>query len=230
MEHDHIKSGDAHIRFRECPDCHQLPAITFDPPSQEFKISCCGYVVENAEFTVARGLWNDFIEEKISMEYKKEKEPNVAIAPCPKCGKVPSIRDISDTYDDQHMISCCGVSKVLDGCIATIESWNDYCAEHQLKTPAERSQVKISEVVENLRKILIAKNKNYGNSVFQTPALLPDLPAEKAIFVRMSDKVARLASLASGEKDRVGESIEDTLLDLAGYCVLAIIAMEEDSK
>lgn len=161
------------------------------------------------------------------MEVKKEKTPNVIIAPCPKCGKVPAIHDISDTGDDQHMISCCGVSKVLDGCLATIESWNDYCAEHQPKTPAERSQDKISEVVETLRKILISKNQNYGNSAFRPPVLLPDLPAEKAIFVRMSDKVARLAQLTSGEKDRVGESIEDTLYDLAGYCVLAIIAMRE---
>ena len=230
MEHDHIKSGDAHIRFRECPDCHQLPAITFDPPSQEFKISCCGYVVENAELTVARGLWNDFIEEKISMEYKKEKDPNVAIAPCPKCGKIPAIHYVSDTCDDEHVISCCGVSKCLDGYLATVESWNDYSAEHQLKAPAEHSQDNISAVVENLREMLIAKNQNYGNSAFQSPVLLPDLPAEKAIFVRMSDKVARLAQLTSGEKDRVGESIEDTLLDLSGYCILAIIAMKEDSK
>ena len=65
MEHDHIKSGDAHIRFRECPDCHQLPAITFNPSSREFEISCCGYVVENAELTVARGLWNDFVAEEV---------------------------------------------------------------------------------------------------------------------------------------------------------------------
>lgn len=161
------------------------------------------------------------------MEDKKEKEPNAIIAPCPKCGKIPAIHDISDTYDDEHMISCCGVSKVLDGYHATIEAWNKYCTTEQLKTHAERAQDKISATVEHLREMLLAKNKNYGNSAFQAPALLPDLPAEKAIFVRMSDKVARLAQLTSGEKDRVGESVEDTLYDLAGYCILAIIAMRK---
>ena len=160
----------------------------------------------------------------------EEKTPNVIIAPCPRCGKVPAIHDISDTYDDEHIISCCGVSKGLDGYLATIEAWNDYCTLEQLKTPAERSQDKISEVVERLREMLISKNQNYGNSAFTPPVLCPKMGPVQALLVRMSDKVARLAQLTSGEKDRVGESIEDTLYDLAGYCILAIIAMKEDSK
>ncbi len=41
-----------------------------------------------------------------------------------------------------------------------------------------------------------------------------------AILVRMSDKVARIAALNAGETDRVGESLADTVRDLAGYCVL----------
>ena len=36
----------------------------------------------------------------------------------------------------------------------------------------------------------------------------------------MSDKVARIAALNAGETDRVGESLADTVRDLAGYCVL----------
>lgn len=231
MKDYRIKSGFAHIRFRafSCPECHQPPAVTFDQSSHEFKISCCGYSLEGEEAPVVLELWNDFVKEKIAeMEDKKEKEANAIIAPCPRCGEIPEIIDISRISCNEYMISCCGVSKYRDESYATIKAWNDYSAEHQLKTTAERSQDKISEVVEHLRKILIAKNQNYGNSAFRSPALLPDLPAEKAIFVRMSDKVARLASLASGEKDRVGESMKDTLLDLAGYCVLAVIAMEKE--
>ncbi len=161
------------------------------------------------------------------MEDKKEKEANGIISQCPICGKVPSIHDISDTYDDEFIITCCGVSQCLDGYHATIDAWNRYSAEHQLKTPAERSQDNISEVVERLREMLISKNQNYGNSAFTPPVLCPKMDPEQALLVRMSDKVARLASLASGEKDRVGESMEDTLYDLAGYCILAIIAMRK---
>lgn len=232
MEDYRIKSWISHIRFRAwaCPDCRQPPAVEFDTSSQKFKISCCGYSLEGEEAAVVLELWNDFVKEKAEMEDEKEKTPNTVIAPCPKCGKIPAIHDVSDFDDDEYMISCCGVSQCLDGYHATIEAWNKYCTREQPKTPAEHSQDKISAVVEHLREMLISKNRNYGNSAFRPPALLPDLPAEKAIFVRMSDKVSRLASLASGEKDMVGESMQDTLLDLAGYCVLAIIAMEEDSK
>lgn len=165
--------------------------------------------------------------------------------PCPDCHQPPAVT--FDQSSQEFQISCCGYSLEGEEAAVVLELWNDfgkekhvemedkkekepndYSAEHQLKTPAEHSQDKISDVVENLRKMLIAKNQNYGNSAFRPPVLLPDLPAEKAIFVRMSDKVARLAQLTSGEKDRVGESIEDTLYDLAGYCVLAVIAMEKE--
>lgn len=228
MEDYHFKCGPLRIRYRAlaCPDCHQPPAVTFDPSRQEFKISCCGYSLENENLAVVFESWNDFVQEKI--EEMEEKTPSVNIAPCPKCGEIPEIHDVSDLYDDEYLISCCGVSKCLDGYLATIEAWNDYSAENQLKTPAERSQDKISEVIENLREMLISKNQNYGNSAFTPPVLCPKMDPEKALLVRMSDKVARLASLASGEKDRVGESMEDTLYDLAGYCILAIIAMRKE--
>lgn len=232
MGHCRIKSRFSYIRFRAfpCPDCGNPPAVEFDQSSQGYKISCCGYSVEAEEAAIVLELWNDFVKEKVGMEDKKEKEPNAVIAPCPKCGQLPAIRyafDVADLDNAEYVISCCGKSIVLDGYDAAVDAWNEYNLTYQIKTPAEHSQDKISDVVEHLRKILIAKNQNYGNSAFQSPVLLPDLPAEKAIFVRMSDKVARLAQLTSGEKDRVGESIEDTLYDLAGYCVLAIIAMRK---
>lgn len=44
----------------------------------------------------------------------------------------------------------------------------------------------------------------------------------------MSDKVSRLRSLLTKEHDKVGESLRDTLMDLAGYSVL--LAIELDRK
>lgn len=233
MEDYRIISGFSNIRARAfaCPECHQPPAVTFDQSSMEFKISCCGYSVEAEEAAVVLELWDDFVKEQIvEMEDKKEKMSNAIIAPCPRCGKIPFTCNVSRLGDTAHLISCCGVSKSRDEYHAAIEAWNDYSAEYQLKNLAKCSQEKISEVVKRLRGMLISKNQNYGNSAFCSPILLPHLKPEAALLVRMSDKVARLASLASGEKDRVGESLSDTLYDLAGYCVLAIIAMEEDSK
>lgn len=46
-------------------------------------------------------------------------------------------------------------------------------------------------------------------------------------MVRMSDKYSRLTQLMKGKKDEVGESVKDTLMDLAVYCLLEIILIEQ---
>ena len=71
-----------------------------------------------------------------------------------------------------------------------------------------------------LEKLLIAKHANYGNTAETRPALVPGITPGEAIFVRMSDKVARISALNTGQPDKVGESLADTVRDLAGYCIL----------
>lgn len=67
--------------------------------------------------------------------------------------------------------------------------------------------------------LLVAKNVNYGNSFdkvvdkYQTPGML----------IRFTDKFNRLEQLVDGNSiDMVGEAIEDTLLDIAGYAMLTL--------
>ncbi|GEM_PF-2461600 len=73
---------------------------------------------------------------------------------------------------------------------------------------------------EQLAETLLAKHRNYGGSAFQSPYLQPLLDPETAMKVRLSDKIARLQNLESGDQDIVGESRLDTLLDIAGYAIL----------
>lgn len=152
---------------------------------------------------------------------------NRITAPCPICGEVPEVQFVGELSQDEYVIFCCGIGMSADGRGRTIREWNKYVAKYPSECEEKYMEKKIPFVVEHLREILLAKNKNYGNSAFCPPILLPHLKPEEALLVRMSDKVARLTSLASGEKDRVGESLSDTLYDLAGYCVLAIIALEK---
>ena len=42
----------------------------------------------------------------------------------------------------------------------------------------------------------------------------------EAIQCRMSDKVARLRRLLDSNTEEVAESLADTMVDLAGYCIL----------
>ena len=48
--------------------------------------------------------------------------------------------------------------------------------------------------------------------------------------VRMGDKWSRLEQLIQGKPDMVGESIKDTLKDMAIYSLLCIILIEECEK
>lgn len=53
-----------------------------------------------------------------------------------------------------------------------------------------------------------------------------------AALVRMSDKWNRLNNLMlDGEGvDNLGESVQDTLLDLAGYCILTMAEMDNENQ
>lgn len=83
-------------------------------------------------------------------------------------------------------------------------------------------QTRIAETIVQWGDLLLRKNKDYGNSVWQTPILAPDCSVSAAIRVRMSDKISRLAHLLENNNPEVNESIDDTLRDLGAYCLLEL--------
>lgn len=73
---------------------------------------------------------------------------------------------------------------------------------------------------------LLRKNQDYGNSAARSPLFAPELSPDAAVRVRMSDKAERIISLSSPENSGPAvknESLQDTYLDLAGYCILQTI-------
>ena len=77
------------------------------------------------------------------------------------------------------------------------------------------ARIGISVVAQILR-----KNADYGCSAWKPPVLIPTLPVNEAILVRMSDKIARMQSLSGKDPEIASESISDTIADLAGYSIL----------
>ena len=85
--------------------------------------------------------------------------------------------------------------------------------------------------VENFRKVADAlchlyeaKNKAYGDSFGTTFQKLGIISA----VTRISDKYNRLCNLAvNPDIDNLGESIEDTLQDLASYAIMTIIELKK---
>ena len=95
-----------------------------------------------------------------------------------------------------------------------------------------RDQARIATVALAWAATLLRKNMDYGSSVWKVPVLAPKCSISDAIYVRMSDKVSRLAALQEQEGE-VAESIEDTVSDLGSYCLLWLArppAHEEDTK
>lgn len=84
---------------------------------------------------------------------------------------------------------------------------------------------KIDEACIELANILKQKNKKYGDSFTKTA----DEYGNAVLLVRIQDKLNRLKQILilNESADNTGESELDTLLDLAGYAVLAKIYLED---
>ena len=83
-------------------------------------------------------------------------------------------------------------------------------------------------IIEELKTTYVNKNSDYGDSFgegFKKWGIL-------SAMVRISDKYNRLANLVSTNKEIqvVDETIEDTLKDLANYCIMTIIELKNDKK
>ena len=77
-------------------------------------------------------------------------------------------------------------------------------------------------ICSRLTKTYRDKNSDYGNSFVKVREEFPN-----AILIRLSDKLNRLKTLYSGKEQMVqDESIIDTLLDLANYCIMEVIEIQ----
>lgn len=77
---------------------------------------------------------------------------------------------------------------------------------------------------DKLAATLQAKNDAYGDSFTESV----DKFGKTVIAVRLSDKFNRICNLIKrGELKENDESLEDTLLDMAGYSILALKYLKE---
>lgn len=85
------------------------------------------------------------------------------------------------------------------------------------------------EICQKLNEIYEQKNHDYGDSFNETFDKLGIISA----VTRISDKYNRLATLCTlpEEKRKVkDESITDTLMDMANYAIMTIIALHKDNN
>ncbi|MDO4465549.1 MAG: DUF1599 domain-containing protein [Bacillota bacterium] len=90
-----------------------------------------------------------------------------------------------------------------------------------LTTP---ESVAFEKITEHMVQTFIRKNHDYGNSFFEDLEDENDLgPARYAI----GNKWRRFKQLSMNKDAQVDESIEDTLLDMANYCVMTLMWLQD---
>lgn len=89
-----------------------------------------------------------------------------------------------------------------------------------------KNQQRLALMAVNLGTTLVRKNSSYGGAIWRPPILLPKQTARERVLSRMSDKIERMVNLL---QDREGqapgfteESFDETVFDLAGYCLLLL--------
>jgi hypothetical protein len=78
--------------------------------------------------------------------------------------------------------------------------------------------VQVTQALEEIRDLLIAKNQKYGNSALEPLGVFSQLSAREGLLVRIDDKLKRIKN-GSLEKDD-----EDVVNDLIGYLILLKIS------
>jgi len=83
------------------------------------------------------------------------------------------------------------------------------------------SQNSIKWTCNEIRDLLISKNKAYGDSALEPDNIFSKLDNAQAICARIDDKLSRIKNVGLNDKT------EDTLDDLIGYLILLKIAREQ---
>lgn len=87
---------------------------------------------------------------------------------------------------------------------------------------------RFSEITTEMAETYARKNSDYGDSFGQSVKEFGPV----AGVVRISDKFNRLKSLLSAEKEQMvsDESIMDTLTDMANYCIMLRMELENENS
>ena len=84
--------------------------------------------------------------------------------------------------------------------------------------------IQVSNVLIEIKDLLIEKNKKYGNSALEPLGVFSQLSAKEGLLVRIDDKLKRI------KNGRLDRDDEDVINDLIGYLVLLKIETNSNPK
>ena len=100
---------------------------------------------------------------------------------------------------------------------------NPYLVAKKSEKTLTQTQTEITEVMNELRVLLINKNEQYGDSVLEPIRIFSKASIDEQVKVRIDDKINRLL-----QGDDSLESDEDVIKDLIGYLVLFLLHMRRN--
>jgi len=116
---------------------------------------------------------------------------------------------LNSRFDEKNMSWCCIIEKLRNVPVKEVE----YSATSQHENICKR-----------LTKTYKNKNKDYGDSFVETRKEF-----DNAILIRLTDKFSRLKTLIKNQNQMVkDESLIDTLLDMANYCIMEVMEIEKE--
>lgn len=83
------------------------------------------------------------------------------------------------------------------------------------------TQYKIVAILDKIEILLLEKNRKYGDSALNPTRVFSKTSTVEQLKVRIDDKLSRVRSSQSDED-------EDVIIDLIGYLVLYMIALEKN--
>ena len=136
------------------------------------------------------------------------------------------MHDIFECSNCGKLVNC-ESGKMIEQLPDRCPSCGEYTYDREEQEEETMDKVQIhKEICEKMHTTYKAKNADYGDSFAKLRKEYPN-----AILIRLSDKLNRLKTLMQGEDQMVkDESIDDTLLDLANYCVMEIVERRWDNE
>ena len=83
----------------------------------------------------------------------------------------------------------------------------------------DQSQIDIATTCDELKELLLEKNRKYGNSALAPIRVFSKADSVSQLLVRLDDKLSRIRNVQE-------DDLEDPILDLLGYLILLRIAQK----
>lgn len=93
-----------------------------------------------------------------------------------------------------------------------------------ISMPISDTQQQIVQVCDSVKKLLLSKNRKYGDSALNPTRIFSKAGATEQLLVRIDDKLSRISKGVG-----LVENDEDVITDLIGYLVLLKISTRRDN-